>query len=82
MAKPASLLGKAFQFSDLYVIVAVVLVVVMMVLPLPPAILDLLLALNISLSLLLILLTMNVVEPLEISAFPSIILIMTLFGWL
>ncbi|HHT72478.1 MAG TPA: flagellar biosynthesis protein FlhA [Firmicutes bacterium] len=79
MAKPASLLGKAFQFSDLYVIVAVVLVVVMMVLPLPPAILDLLLALNISLSLLLILLTMNVVEPLEISAFPSIILIMTLF---
>lgn len=79
MAKPASLLGKAFQFSDLYVIVAVVLVVVMMVLPLPPAILDLLLAINISLSLLLILLTMNVVEPLEISAFPSIILIMTLF---
>ena len=79
MAKPVSLLGKAFQFSDLYVIVAVVLVVVMMVLPLPPAILDLLLALNISLSLLLILLTMNVVEPLEISAFPSIILIMTLF---
>ena len=34
---------------------------------------------NISLSLLIILLTMNVVEPLEISAFPSIILIMTLF---
>lgn len=79
MAKPASLLSRAFQFSDLYVIVAVVLVVVMMVLPLPPALLDLLIALNISLSLLLILLTMNVVEPLEISAFPSIVLIMTLF---
>ena len=55
------------------------MVVVMMVLPLPPTLLDLLLALNISLSLLIILLTMNVVEPLEISAFPSIILIMTLF---
>lgn len=79
MAKPASLFSRAFQFSDLYVIVAVVLVVVMMVLPLPPALLDLLIALNISLSLLLILLTMNVVEPLEISAFPSIVLIMTLF---
>lgn len=79
MAKPASLFKQFAQVKDLAVIVAVVLVVVMMVLPLPAAILDLMLALNISLSLLLILLTMNVVEPLEISAFPSIILIMTLF---
>lgn len=79
MSKPASILGKAMQFSDMAVVVAVVLIVVMMVLPLPPALLDVMLALNISLSLLIILLTMNVVEPLEISAFPSIILIMTLF---
>ena len=70
---------QASQLSDLTVIVGVVLIVVMMVIPLPPAILDLLLALNMSLSLLLILLTMNVVEPLESDAFPSIVLIMTLF---
>lgn len=79
MAKPASFLSRASSLSDLTVIVGVVLIVVMMVVPLPPAMLDLMLALNMSLSLLLILLTMNVVEPLEIAAFPSIVLIMTLF---
>ena len=40
MSKPASILGKAMQFSDMAVVVAVVLIVVMMVLPLPPALLD------------------------------------------
>jgi flagellar biosynthesis protein FlhA len=65
--------------SDLVVVLAVVLVVVMMVLPLPPFLLDLLLAINISLSLLILLLAMNIKGALEISIFPSLLLITTLF---
>jgi flagellar biosynthesis protein FlhA len=67
------------RFSDLYVVLAVVLIIVMMVLPLPTFLLDVLLATNISLSLLILLITMNIHEPLEISVFPSLLLITTLF---
>lgn len=67
------------RVSDLFVIIAVVLIVVMMVLPLPPFVLDLLLAVNISLSLLILLIAMNIREALEISVFPSLLLVTTLF---
>lgn len=80
MAKTTTSLGRNIgRVSDVSVMLAIVLVVVMMVLPLPPAILDILLAVNISLALLILLLTMNVREPLEISAFPSLLLVTTLF---
>ncbi|MFY9494835.1 MAG: FHIPEP family type III secretion protein, partial [Limnochordia bacterium] len=51
----------------------------MMVLPLPAFLLDVLLAANISLSLLILLITMSIREPLEVAAFPSLLLIITLF---
>lgn len=80
MAKAsASMMQNISRFSDLYVVLAVVLIVVMMVLPLPTFLLDILLATNISLSLLILLITMNINEPLEISVFPSLLLITTLF---
>ena len=80
MAKISTPAGRSIgRISDVSVMLAVVMVVVMMVLPLPPAILDILLAVNISLALLILLLTMNVHEPLEISAFPSLLLVTTLF---
>ncbi|NLL08502.1 MAG: flagellar biosynthesis protein FlhA, partial [Firmicutes bacterium] len=67
------------RLSDLFVVLAVVLIVIMMVLPLPPFVLDLLLAVNISLSLLILLISMSIREALEISVFPSLLLITTLF---
>lgn len=80
MAKPGVSMAQGVgRISDFVVILAVVLVVVMMVLPLPPFILDLLLAVNISLSLLILLISMNIREALEISVFPSLLLITTLF---
>jgi len=72
-------LHKLSQYRDIYVIVAVLLVVIMMVLPLPPFMLDILLACNISLSLLVLLLSMNIREPLEMSVFPTLLLLLTLF---
>ena len=80
MAKTStSILRNIGRISDVSVMLAVVLIVVMMVLPLPPAMLDLLLAVNVSLSLLIVLITMNIRQPLEISVFPSLLLIATLF---
>ncbi len=79
MAKAATRMQQLSKYSDIYIVVAIVMIIVMMVLPLPPALLDVLLAANITLGLLILLLTMNVNEALEISIFPSLLLITTLF---
>ena len=58
---------------------AVVAVVAMMVIPLPTAVLDVLLALNISFAVLLLLASLNARRALDLAAFPSLLLIATLF---
>ena len=65
--------------SDVFMAVAVVGILVFMVIPLPPMLLDLLLSFNITFSLVIILASMYVQRPLELSAFPSILLLATLF---
>ena len=72
-------LQKLNQYRDLYVVIAVILVILMMIMPVPAVLLDILLACNISLSLLILLLSMNIREPLELSAFPTLLLLSTLF---
>lgn len=74
-----SILERFVGGNDLIIVLGVVLIVVMMILPLPPLVLDLLLAVNISLALLVLLLTMSITEPLQLSVFPSLLLIATLF---
>ncbi|MGD2184588.1 MAG: flagellar biosynthesis protein FlhA [Desulfobacterales bacterium] len=59
--------------------VGVVGIVVFMVMPLPTWLLDLLLSFNITVSLIILLASMYVQRPLELSAFPSILLLGTLF---
>lgn len=70
---------KLTQYSDIFVVFGVVLIVVMMVVPLPPMLLDILLAINISLAFLVLLISMNVKRALDISIFPSMLLLLTLF---
>ncbi|UCF90333.1 MAG: FHIPEP family type III secretion protein, partial [Desulfobacterales bacterium] len=65
--------------SDVFLAVAVVGILVFMVIPLPPMLLDLLLSFNITFSLIILLVGMYVLRPLEFSAFPSILLLSTLF---
>jgi len=74
-----AVMQKLMQHSDIAVVVAVVVILTMMVMPLPPFFLDVLLATNISLALLLLLMTMNITDPLQLSVFPSLLLIATLF---
>ncbi|WP_456275481.1 flagellar biosynthesis protein FlhA [Bacillus sp. AK128] len=64
---------------DLPVILGVVLIIVMLVIPLPPILLDILIMVNITLALVLLLTAMNMNEPLQLSVFPSLLLIMTLY---
>ena len=72
-------LKRAQRYSDLVAAGVVVLVVVMMVVPLPPALLDLMITANISAGLAIVIATMYVPRALDFAAFPSLLLLTTLF---
>ena len=67
------------SLTKLGVPIGIVLIVVMLVVPLPAMMLDLLIALNITGALLILLTAMFVSRPLDFAAFPSVLLVMTLF---
>jgi flagellar biosynthesis protein FlhA len=72
---PSSLVKQ----PDILLSMGVVGVIMLMVLPLPRFLLDLLLAFNITVSVIILLVGLQVRRPIEFSAFPSILLIVTLF---
>ena len=65
--------------SDITIAVAVVAILVFMVIPLPAFLLDLLISFNITFALIILMASMYTLRPLELSAFPSILLLITLF---
>src|SRR3712207_8654801 len=73
------LLKKAGRHADLMAAGAVVLVVVMMIIPLPAFLLDLAITLNISAALMIVIATLYVPRALDFAAFPSLLLLTTLF---
>src|SRR5580693_5330334 len=70
---------KLLSHSDLIAAVGVVLVVSMLVIPLPSAIIDLMITLNISGALAIVVATMYINKALEFSAFPTLLLLTTMF---
>jgi flagellar biosynthesis protein FlhA len=64
---------------DLVVAMFLVGTLAIMVVPLSPGVMDFLLAINITISLLLLLATIYVVKPIELSTFPSLLLVATLY---
>ncbi|SDJ72110.1 flagellar biosynthesis protein FlhA [Sediminibacillus albus] len=64
---------------DLSVLLGVILIIIMLVIPLPGWLLSVFILINISLALIVILVSMNTVEALQFSIFPSLLLLMTLF---
>ena len=76
---PISRIQLASRSSDVLMATAVVGILVFMVIPLPTIMLDLLLAFNITFALVILLVGMYILRPLELSAFPSILLLATLF---
>ncbi|HLQ32435.1 MAG TPA: FHIPEP family type III secretion protein, partial [Chloroflexota bacterium] len=76
---PSTGLGRLMRQSDIVLAIAVVSVVIMLILPLPTLLLDVLITVDIATSVLILLLTLYTVQPLELSVFPSMLLIVTLF---
>ncbi len=67
------------KVKDIAIAGVVLVVILLIILPIPPSMLDVLLVLNISTSLMVLLMTLYVKEALEFAAFPSLLLILTLF---
>jgi len=70
---------KLLKHTDLVAAVAVVVVVTMLIVPLPSMLLDLFITINISAALAVVVATMYLQKPLEFSAFPSLLLLTTMF---
>jgi flagellar biosynthesis protein FlhA len=71
-AKPSGNIDTLFSLALLGVLGIIVI-------PLPPLLLDLLLAINLGTAVLLLLVTLGARHPLELSAFPSLLLLLTLY---
>jgi flagellar biosynthesis protein FlhA len=72
-------LKELFSTSDIAMAVVTVSVVGLMIMPVPTWILDLLMVLNIAIAVMVLLVAMYLNEPLDFAAFPSLLLILTLF---
>ncbi len=70
---------RLMKHSDLAAALAVVVVVVMMVVPMPPFLLDFLITMNITAALVVVISTMYIKRAVEFAAFPSLLLLTTLF---
>jgi type III secretion protein V len=66
-------------YSDILIALLVIGCIGMMIIPLPTILLDILLCANIAVSFTILLIAIYVPEPLQISSFPTILLITTLF---
>lgn len=65
--------------SELLLGVVVMLLVIIILMPLPPIIIDMAITLNVSLGVILMMMSLYVQKPLDMAAFPSVILVGTLF---
>ncbi len=67
------------RHSEIVLPVLVVGILSVMIMPMPALMLDMLLALNITIAIVILLVGLYIIKPLDLSAFPSILLIVTLF---
>lgn len=70
---------QLLRSGEMSVVLIVVLVLIMFIIPLPPVLLDFLITINICIAFVVILLTMNIRKGLDLSVFPTLLLITTLF---
>jgi flagellar biosynthesis protein FlhA len=73
------ILDRILARTDLMAAVAVVMVVTMLIIPLPPMLLDFMITMNISGGLMIVVTAMYLNSALEFSAFPSLLLLTTMF---
>src|SRR6201993_5568061 len=74
-----SSIRRLLEHSDLMAAVGVVLIVTMLIIPLPPPLLDLMITINIAAALAVVVATMYLNKALDFAAFPSLLLLTTMF---
>ncbi|OYD84156.1 MULTISPECIES: flagellar biosynthesis protein FlhA [Azospirillum] len=68
----------ALKRGDIVMAAGIMLIVVGLILPLPPMLLDMMLGLNITVSVLILMVVLFIEKPLDLSSYPTILLITTL----
>ena len=68
-----------FSASDLILATLIILIIALMVVPIPSITLDILMVLNVAISVTVLLVAMYLAEPLDFAAFPSLLLVITLY---
>ncbi|MGP1485015.1 MAG: flagellar biosynthesis protein FlhA [Campylobacter sp.] len=75
----APFLAPIVRFKSLTIVGAIMAILAIIIVPLPSAVLDFFLALSISISVLIILISIYIPKPTDLTTFPTLILIITLF---
>ena len=75
----APFLEPIVRFKGLTIVGVIIAILAIIIVPLPSAVLDFFLALSISISVLIILISVYVPKPTDLSTFPTLVLIITLF---
>lgn len=73
------MIAKLMKNSDIMLAFGVIFILGLMIIPLPTFLLDFLLAVNITFSVLVLIVSLYINSPLEISIFPGLLLMLTLF---
>ena len=76
--KDRSNIGFA-QRSETWLAVAMLVMLIVLIIPLPTPLLDMLLAVNLAAGVMLLLIVLGAKQPLDVSVFPSVLLLLTLF---
>ncbi|MEM9412780.1 MAG: FHIPEP family type III secretion protein, partial [Planctomycetota bacterium] len=74
--------GSNFTFvqrSETWLAIAMLLMLIVLIIPLPTFLLDMFLALNLAAGIILLLIVLGAKQPLDVSVFPSVLLLLTLF---
>jgi len=69
---------SASRRSDIFFALGIIIIIAMLVMPIPPTLLDMMLGISITISVLILMTALFVNKPLELSAFPTILLVSTM----
>ncbi len=73
------MMERFLKNTDILFAFGIIFILGLMIIPLPPYLLDFFLAINISLAILILIASLYISSPLEISAFPGLLLVLTIF---
>lgn len=77
--KLASVFGRVSEHKEIFIVVLVLMVLAMIIVPIPHALMDVLIGVNISLTVIVLMVVIYMRSPLEVTSFPSILLMLALF---